>query len=84
MTLDEAASHAESKAMQSSSVECGREHMQLAKWLRELIEDRRVLAQLLNDINDCLHGSGPTGATLRTMHVRIKNALAQKGQGVCP
>ena len=36
MTLDEAIKHAEKKAFELGKCDCASEHMQLAKWLKEL------------------------------------------------
>jgi hypothetical protein len=38
-------------------------------------EIKKLLEQLLLDIDICLHGKGSTGATLRLMQFRIKGAL---------
>lgn len=38
-------------------------------------EVKKVLDQLLIDIDTCLHGEGKTGATLRLMQNRIKSLL---------
>ncbi len=43
MTLDEAIEHCEEKAKCGDS--CGREHKQLAEWLRELKVFRKILKE---------------------------------------
>lgn len=41
MTLDEAIEHAEEQSCKLGCTECGKEHKQLAEWLKELREIRK-------------------------------------------
>lgn len=41
MTLDEAIDHAEEQSCKLGCTECGKEHKQLAEWLKELREIRK-------------------------------------------
>lgn len=43
MTIEEAISHAEDIACRKCDDECGREHLQLANWLKELVDARILL-----------------------------------------
>ena len=59
MTLDEAIKHCESIAEKcikdgagTELYECGKDHRQLANWLKELKEAKRLLKQALEDMND--------------------------------
>ena len=47
MSLDEAIRHADEVAREKAECQCGREHEQLAVWLRELRAWRRMRAELL-------------------------------------
>ena len=42
ITLDEAISHAEEQAKKLGECDCGKEHKQLAEWLKELKERREA------------------------------------------
>ena len=46
MTIDEAIKHAEDKANELECSECGKEHKQLAEWLKELKEYKKQLFKL--------------------------------------
>ena len=48
MTLDEAIEHCDEK---SSCTECGREHIQLSKWLKELREYKNKANDTTENIN---------------------------------
>ncbi len=43
MSLEEAIKHCEDKARELGCSECAKEHLQLADWLRELKQLRRML-----------------------------------------
>ena len=46
MTLDEAIVHATDRFMQMGCTECGKEHMQLANWLKELKDYRAFVSEM--------------------------------------
>lgn len=46
MTLDEAIVHATDCFMQMGCTECGKEHMQLANWLKELKDYRAFVSDM--------------------------------------
>ena len=48
MTIEEAIIHAEDVACRKCDDECGREHLQLANWLKELV-DARILLKVAED-----------------------------------
>ena len=49
MTLDEAIKHAEEQSYKLGCTECGKEHKQLAEWLKELKEIRKCRYYKLNE-----------------------------------
>ena len=58
MTLDEAILHCQDVAemkmqdgVNTECYQCGYEHLQLAEWLKELKRDRRILANLYNELS---------------------------------
>lgn len=56
MTIDEAIRHCEEVAEKMNDCECAADHRQLAEWLRELKEAKRLLKAAVEDINfyvDC-------------------------------
>ena len=46
MTLEEAIEHAKSQAIKLGCTECGKEHEQLAEWLKELKEYKKQVFKL--------------------------------------
>ena len=62
MTLDEAIKHCEEEAekymeygIETECYQCGKEHEQLAEWLRELKEAKRLLKLALQDLAEADH-----------------------------
>jgi hypothetical protein len=51
MTLDEAIQHAEEQAYKLGNCECGKEHKQLAEWLKELKLRREIDHNIGQNIN---------------------------------
>ena len=58
MTIDEAIKHCEEEAekymeygIETECYQCGKEHEQLAEWLRELKEAKRLLRLAVRDLN---------------------------------
>jgi hypothetical protein len=51
MTLDEAIKHAKEQACKLGNCECGKEHKQLAEWLKELKLRREIDCNTEKNIN---------------------------------
>ena len=54
MTIDEAIKHAEEVAHRKCN-ECGRQHQQLANWLKELVELRECMKEAIDVACDGCH-----------------------------
>lgn len=46
MTIEEAIQHCEEQYQKHPCDECGKEHLQLAVWLKELVEMRKIVAAI--------------------------------------
>jgi hypothetical protein len=65
MTIDEAIAHAEAQAYKCRGTDCGNEHAELARWLRELRTRRETGVEAekktLKQIADIAHCGGLAG-----------------------